>query len=168
MLYVGRVAVEKNIEAFLGLDLPGTKVVVGDGPQLEELQRRYPDVHFFGAADTARSWRATTPRRRVRLPEPHRHFRPGDARGLASGLPVAGYPVPGPLDVVPPGVGASTDLRKACYEALKGVREKDARAYGETYSWRACAEQFLATLRPIPRGVWQPLRRRVLPDAAAS
>ena len=78
---------------------------------------------------------------------------------LASGVPVAGYPVPGPLDVVTvPDVGAiDEDLRTACLAAIKGDPEA-CRRHAETFTWASCAEQFLATLRPIPRGVWQPLR----------
>ena len=88
---------------------------------------------------------------------------------LASGVPVAGYPVPGPLDVVTdPKVGAlDEDLRTACLAALN--RDPPAcRRHAETFTWARCAAQFLATLRPIPRSVWQPLKRRALPDAAAS
>jgi glycosyltransferase involved in cell wall biosynthesis len=88
---------------------------------------------------------------------------------LASGVPVAGYPVPGPLDVVTvPGVGAvDEDLRTACLAAVQGDPIA-CRRHAEAFTWASCAEQFLATLRPIPRSVWQPMKRRVLPDAAAS
>ena len=84
-------------------------------------------------------------------------------------MPVAGYPVPGPLDVVTdPKVGAlDEDLRAACLAAIDGD-PADCRRHAETFTWASCAAQFLATLRPIPRSVWQPLKRRVLPDAAAS
>ncbi len=80
-LYAGRVAIEKNIKAFLDLDLPGTKWVVGGGPQLKELKRRYQDVHFFGSVDTEELGAALRRGRLLRLPQPHRHVRPGDGRG---------------------------------------------------------------------------------------
>ena len=86
-----------------------------------------------------------------------------------SGVPVAGYPVPGPLDVVTnPDVGAvDEDLRTACLAAVS-CDPGACRRHAESFTWSRCAQQFLATLRPIPRSIWQPLRRRVMPDAAAS
>ncbi len=88
---------------------------------------------------------------------------------LASGVPVAGYPVPGPLDVVTvPEVGAvNEDLRAACLAAVTGDPEA-CRRHAESFTWAKCAQQFLANLRQIPRSVWQPLKGRVMPDAAAS
>jgi len=87
----------------------------------------------------------------------------------ASGVPVAGYPVPGPLDVVTvPEVGAvNEDLRAACLAAVTGDPAA-CRRHAESFTWARCAEQFLANLRQIPRGVWRPLKRRVMPGAAAS
>ena len=87
---------------------------------------------------------------------------------LASGVPVAGYPVPGPLDVVTvPGVGAvDEDLRKACLAAIEGDPAA-CRRHAETFTWAECARQFRDTLRPIPRSTWQPLKNRVVPNAAA-
>src|SRR5471032_3052872 len=87
---------------------------------------------------------------------------------LASGVPVAGYPVPGPLDVVTNDkVGAlDEDLRTACLAAI-GCDPIDCRAHAETFTWAECARQFRDTLRPIPRSVWQPLKNRVVPNAAA-
>ena len=86
---------------------------------------------------------------------------------LASGVPVAGYPVPGPLDVVTvPGVGAvDEDLRTACLAAVKGD-PAECRRHAETFTWAECARQFRDTLRPIPRSAWLPLKRRVVPNAA--
>ena len=94
-LYVGRVSVEKNIEAFLEIDLPGSRVVAGIGPDLRRLQARYPDVHFVGVLPRAELARLYASARCVRVPEPHRHLRPGDARGArlrhaGGGLPGAG------------------------------------------------------------------------------
>ena len=88
---------------------------------------------------------------------------------LASGLPVAAFPVPGPLDVVLGAkVGAlSEDLREACLRAI-ACDPADCRRHAETFVWERCAQQFFANLRQIPRTAWRGLKRRTLPDAAAS
>ncbi|MDB5489964.1 MAG: alpha-mannosyltransferase [Reyranella sp.] len=167
-LYAGRVAIEKNIKAFLDLDLPGTKWVVGGGPQLKSLERRYPGVHFFGSVDTDElSYRYAQADCFV-FPSVTDTFGLVMVEALASGVPVAGYPVPGPLDVVTdPKVGAlDEDLRKACLAAVSRD-PADCRRHAESFTWERCARQFVDTLQPIPRSHWQPLRRRVAPDAAA-
>ena len=167
-LYAGRVAIEKNIKAFLDLDLPGTKWVVGGGPQLKALERRYPGVHFFGSVDTDElSYRYAQADCFV-FPSVTDTFGLVMVEALASGVPVAGYPVPGPLDVVTdPKVGAlDEDLRKACLAAVSRD-PADCRRHAESFTWERCARQFVDTLQPIPRSHWQPLRRRVVPDAAA-
>ncbi len=168
-LYAGRVAIEKNIKAFLELDLPGSKWVVGGGPQLKELKRRYPDVRFFGSVDTQELSRRYAEADCFVFPSRTDTFGLVMVEALASGVPVAGYPVPGPLDVVTTAnVGAlDEDLRTACLAAI-ACEPADCRRHAETFTWTNCAAQFLATLQPIPRGVWQPLKRRALPDAAAS
>lgn len=146
-LYVGRVAVEKNIEAFLKFDLPGTRYVVGDGPLLSELRRKYPDVrfvgmksgrelaHFYAAADV------------VVFPSRTDTFGLVLLEALASGVPVAAYPVPGPRDVINgAAVGClDEDLQKAAESALS-VSRKTCRDYALTFSWRNCAQQFLDNL----------------------
>ncbi|MBL0899216.1 MAG: glycosyltransferase family 1 protein [Reyranella sp.] len=168
-LYAGRVAIEKNIEAFLDLDLPGTKWVVGGGPRLKSLQRRYPDVRFFGSVDTEElAWRYSQADCFV-FPSLTDTFGLVMVEALASGVPVAGYPVPGPLDVVTdPRVGAlDPDLRTACLAAVARDPE-DCRRHAETFTWERCARQFLKTLQPIPRSHWRPLENRAVPDAAAS
>jgi glycosyltransferase involved in cell wall biosynthesis len=179
-LNVGRVAVEKNIEAFLGLDLPGTKVVVGPGPQKDELSAKYPAVVFTGPKSGA---------------ELAAHFASADVfvfpsltdtfglvilEAMASGTPVAAYPAPGPIDILPgSGAGvlaktATEGLREACLEALKCERAR-VRAFAETFSWRACAEDFVKNLQPYPEPAktrfWRRLRRlarvrRRRPEAA--
>lgn len=167
-LYAGRVAIEKNIKAFLDLDLPGTKWVVGGGPQLKSLQRRYANAHFFGSVDTDElSYRYSQADCFV-FPSVTDTFGLVMVEALASGVPVAGYPVPGPLDVVTdPRVGAlDKDLRTACLAAFPRDPE-DCRRHAETFTWQRCAQQFVDTLKVIPRSHWQPLRNRVLPDAAA-
>lgn len=147
---VGRVAVEKNIEAFLSLDLPGSKVVVGDGPQLAELKARYPDVTFVGAKhgeELARHYAAADV---FVFPSRTDTFGLVLLEALASGLPVAAFPVPGPLDVIgdsPAGV-LSEDLRGACLQAV-GIDPTVCRDHALGFSWQSCAQQFLANLRPF-------------------
>jgi glycosyltransferase involved in cell wall biosynthesis len=149
-LYVGRVAVEKNLEAFLDLPIGGgSKLVVGDGPQLARFQARYPEVRFAGAKFGI---------------ELARHYVCGDVfvfpsrtdtfglvllEALASGVPVAAYPVPGPLDVIgESGTGAlDPDLKRAVARALQ-IPKQRCRAYASGFSWRRCAGQFVANLRP--------------------
>lgn len=145
-LYVGRAAVEKNIAAFLDLDLPGTKVVVGDGPQLPELQRRYPAVVFAGAKhgeELARHYAAADV---FVFPSRTDTFGLVMLEALASGLPVAAYPVTGPLDVLTPSVGRmDEDLRAAVLSALDIPREA-CRAHALENGWDACARQLLDSL----------------------
>jgi glycosyltransferase involved in cell wall biosynthesis len=150
-LYVGRVAVEKNIGAFLGLDLPGSKVVVGDGPQRASLQRRYPDVHFAGVMHGAALAGAYAGADVFVFPSLTDTFGLVLLEALACGTPVAAYPVTGPVDVLDGAgnVGAlDSDLRAACLRALQ-VDRMACRAHAERFSWRACAERFLANLVPL-------------------
>ena len=149
-LYVGRVAVEKNIGAFLDLQLPGSKVVIGDGPQLAALKAQYPGVHFLGAKYG---------------PDLARHVAAGDVfvfpsltdtfglvmlEAMACGLPVAAFPVAGPKDVVREGeVGAlDWDLAKAVERAL-ALPPAACRLYAQGFSWEAATRQFLANLAPL-------------------
>src|SRR5262249_19563573 len=119
-LYVGRVAVEKNVEDFLRLDLPGSKLVVGDGPLLPELRRKYPQARFVGAKvgeELAAHYAAAEV---FVFPSRTDTFGLVLLEALASGLPVAAYPVPGPLDIVD-GVGVGvldTDLATAARQAI--------------------------------------------------
>ena len=153
-LYVGRVAVEKNIEAFLSLNLGvGTKVVVGDGPQRLELSKKYPDVHFLGArhgADLARAYAAADV---FVFPSLTDTFGLVLLEALASGVPVAAYPVTGPRDVVG-GTDIAVldeDLGKAALAALK-ISRTACRDFAERHTWRVCSEQFLSNLHPFPSG----------------
>jgi glycosyltransferase involved in cell wall biosynthesis len=146
-LYVGRVAVEKNIEAFLNLDLAGSKLVIGDGPQMAELQQRFPRVTFAGpkfGADLARYYAASDV---FVFPSRTDTFGLVVLEALASGVPVAAFPVLGPKDIIAEApVGAlSEDLREAALRALT-MRPEDCRAFAEGFSWRACTEQFLGNL----------------------
>ena len=167
-LNVGRVAVEKNVEAFVRLDLPGTKVVVGDGPQREALAAAYPEVVFAGAKFGA---------------ELAAHFACADVfvfpsltdtfglvllEAMAAGTPVAAFSAAGPIDLVPgsgAGVlapGQSSGLREAALACLELDRVA-VRAFAEQFSWRACAEEFRRNLQPYPEPeksrFWRRLRR---------
>ena len=150
--YVGRVAVEKNVRAFLDLDLPGSKVVVGGGPQLAELKRRYPHVPFTGPRQGAALASAYAAADVMVFPSLTDTFGLVLLESLACGTPVAAYPVTGPKDVLADAdadVGAMDgDLRAACLRALRGDRGM-ARAHAESFSWRACTEAFLANLVPL-------------------
>ncbi len=143
-LYVGRIAVEKNLEAFLALDLPGSKVVVGDGPDLGRLKSVYPDVHFLGVMtgeDLAKAYAGADV---FVFPSRTDTFGMVLLEALAAGLPVAAYPVPGPLDVIGPApVGVlDEDLRTAALAALEIPRER-CRAFALEHSWEASARQFV-------------------------
>ncbi|MCC6077148.1 glycosyltransferase family 4 protein [Pseudomonas sp. GCM10022188] len=144
-LYAGRLAPEKNLEAFLDLDLPGSKEVVGDGPLREELQRRYPQVRFHGYLPTDEL--AAAYRRASALVFPSRTDTLGLVmlEALASGTPVAAFPVPGPLDVLRQGVSGvmDEDLERACLGALELDRGTCA-AEARRLSWQASALEFLA------------------------
>ncbi len=151
-IYIGRVAVEKNIGAFLDLDLPGSKVVVGGGPQLAQLQRDYPSVTFTGpryGEELARSYASADV---FVFPSLTDTFGLVILESLACGTPVAAYPVTGPKDVLfnaDGKIGAvSEDLRAAALAALAADRAA-CRAHAERYSWRACAEIFLSHLTPM-------------------
>lgn len=149
-LFVGRVAVEKNIGAFLKLDLPGTKVVVGDGPQLPALKTKYPDVVWTGyrtGDDLARHIASADV---FVFPSLTDTFGLVLLEAMACGVPVAAYPVTGPVDVVAdPRTGVlDDDLGKAARAALAKNRA-DCRRYAEKFSWRACAELFFDNLAPM-------------------
>ena len=150
-LYVGRVAVEKNIDAFLGLDLPGSKVVVGDGPGLPALRQRHPGVHFAGALYGTELARAYAGADAFVFPSLTDTFGLVLLEALACGTPVAAFPVTGPVDVVDRAgkVGAlAADLRTACLRALQADRAA-CRVHAECFSWQACTERFVANLVPI-------------------
>nr|WP_294974287.1 glycosyltransferase family 1 protein [uncultured Pseudomonas sp.] len=144
-LYVGRLAREKNLDAFLGLDLPGLKRVVGDGPQRAELQARYPQVVFLGyrhGDELAAAYRGASV-----LVFPSRTDTLGLVmyEALACGTPVAAFPVAGPLDVLEEGVTGALheDLRSACLRALALDRQVCAQ-WARGQSWRSSAQEFLS------------------------
>ncbi len=150
LLYVGRVAVEKNIEAFLQLELPGTKYVVGDGPLLSTLKAKYPDVRFAGVKageELAAHYAAADV---MVFPSLTDTFGLVVLEALASGVPVAAFPVAGPQDILT-GSGAGcldADLAKAVKEAL-AISPGACLRHARRYSWAFSAEQFLCNLAPF-------------------
>ena len=149
-LYAGRVAIEKNIEAFLTLDLPGSKVVVGDGPALPALRQKFPDVTFTGYRENGALARSYAGADVFVFPSRTDTFGLVLLEALAAGTPVAAFPVTGPIDVITDErVGAlDEDLRAACLKALNCDRSL-ARRHAEAWSWDACVAQFRAALVPI-------------------
>jgi glycosyltransferase involved in cell wall biosynthesis len=147
-LYVGRVAVEKNIEAFLGNAHPGSKVVVGDGPALARLRAAFPEAHFLGK-QTGLALAACYAGADVFVfPSRTDTFGLVMIEALACGTPVAAYPVPGPLDVLTPGSGTMAErIEDAIAGALRLDREQ-CLAHGRSFTWQASADQFLAALEP--------------------
>ena len=146
-LYVGRVAAEKNLAAFLGLDLPGSKLVVGDGHLLAQMKRRYPQVHFAGRQEGEALVRHYASADVFVLPSRTETFGLVLLEALACGLPVAALPVPGPLDVIgDSGAGVlDWDLRAAALRALT-IPAELCRAHALRFSWRASIQQFLGNL----------------------
>ncbi len=156
-LYVGRIAIEKNIEAFLNLDLPGTKVLIGDGPARASLARRYPDAQFLGlrsGEDLVRAYAACDV---FVFPSRTDTFGLVILEALACGRPVAAYPVQGPQDIVgdAPVAALDEDLAVACRRALAMAQgggepghhpNMSARGLALDHSWRACTKQFLSNL----------------------
>lgn len=152
-LCVGRVAVEKNLEAFLRLDLPGSKWVAGDGPALASLKKQFPAVRFTGvltAPELAALYNAAD---FFVFPSKTDTFGLVLLEAMACGCPVAAYPVTGPVDVIgdSPAGALDVDLRDACLRALRIPRDVPRR-HAEQFSWAACTRQFLAHLHPFDLG----------------
>jgi glycosyltransferase involved in cell wall biosynthesis len=146
---VGRVAVEKNLAAFLALDLPGSKVVIGDGPQMAELKGRFPSAHFLGPMEGETLAGHLAAVDVFVFPSRTDTFGVVQLEALASGVPVAAYPVPGPIDVIGnTSVGVlDEDLGAACIKALK-ISRGACRTFAMTQSWESSAQQFISACRP--------------------
>lgn len=175
MLNVGRVAVEKNLDAFLSLDLPGSKVIVGDGPALGELRQRYPDAVFLGAKQGSELASAYAAADVFVFPSRTDTFGLVNIEALASGLPVAAYRVPGPIDIIGRNgaghhggalpIGALDEsLETAIRRALLADRQACV-AEAAHYEWDRCTDAFLAGLaeRRVEAPCWEPLREPVWP-----
>jgi glycosyltransferase involved in cell wall biosynthesis len=149
-LCVGRVATEKGLPAFLDLDLPGSKLVVGDGHLLPEMKRRYPEVRFVGRQEGEALVRHYASADVFVLPSRTETFGLVMLEALACGLPVAALPVPGPLDVIgDSGAGAlDWNLRAAAVAAL-AVPTEICRRHAMRFSWRTSIEQFLSHVVPV-------------------
>lgn len=155
-LAVGRVAAEKNLEAFLDLELPGSKVVVGDGPARPALERAHPGVRWAGfrvGAELARHYAGADV---LVFPSRTDTFGVVMLEANACGLPVAAYPVSGPLDVVRPGVTGvlDEDLGAACRAAL-ALDRRACRRHAEGLTWWRCAEMLRDNLAPIGAALWE-------------
>ena len=149
-LYVGRVAVEKNIGAFLDSDRPGSKVVVGEGPALAELKARHPEALFLGKLGGEALAAAYAGADVFVFPSRTDTFGLVVIEALSCGTPVAAYPVPGPGDIIREGAGAlDEDLDRAIDAALLCDRD-DAAALGARYSWPNCTAQFVKALTFLP------------------
>ena len=164
-LYVGRVAVEKNIEAFLRSEQPGSKVVVGDGPALAGLQSRYPDVHFAGRKSGRELAGYYAGADVLVFPSRTDTFGLVIIEALACGTPVAAYPVTGPVDILTDASGAmDEDLNVAIQRAI-GLDPADCIAHGKRFSWDASARQFLDGLVAQDRRLDFHMSRRILAKA---
>lgn len=149
-LYVGRVAVEKNIGAFLDTRQPGTKVIVGDGPALAELRARYPQVRFLGKLGGETLAAAYAGADVFVFPSRTDTFGLVVIEALSCGTPVAAFPVPGPGDIVRDGAGALDENLDTAIAAALRCNRRDAAALGARYSWPNCTGQFLKALTFVP------------------
>jgi len=150
----GRVAVEKNLEAFLSLDLPGTKIVIGGGPQEEELRCRFPNVKFLGLLEKETLAAHLAAADVFVFPSRTDTFGLVQLEALSCGVPIAAFPVTGPQDVVgsnPVGV-LSEDLRAACLGAL-GLSREACRAFALNFSWEKSARQFVGQVQKVALGL---------------
>ena len=153
-LYVGRVAIEKNLEAFLALDLPGIKWVVGDGPARAELQQKFPAAVFHGMHQGEALVRFYQQADVFVFPSRTDTFGLVIIEAMACGTPVAAYPVTGPIDVIrDPRAGIlAHDLRAAALDALRLDRSA-VRQYAMQYSWAEATRQFIGNLHPMREAV---------------
>jgi glycosyltransferase involved in cell wall biosynthesis len=162
MLYVGRVSVEKNVETFLKADVIGTKVIVGEGPARDDLQKRFPNAVFLGAKFGAELAKCYANADVFVFPSLTDTFGLVILEAMACGTPVAAFDAPGPRDILPgSNAGIIGDNLKAnIEEALKLDREIVA-AYSQKFSWSSCAQEFLQNLAPIPIVERKKIWRRV-------
>ena len=149
LLYVGRVAVEKNIEAFLECDYPGTKVVVGDGPAKASLEARFPEARFMGKRMGEELAGFYAHADVFVFPSKTDTFGLVMIEALACGTPVAAYPVPGPLDIVQDHVGALSENLARAIDSARYCDRQDCAKFGAGYSWEAASEQFLRGLAAL-------------------
>ena len=165
-LYVGRVSYEKNLEAFLALDLPGSKVVYGVGPLLDRLRREHPQVHWRGIVPRSELPRIYSAADSFVFPSRSETFGLVMLEAMACGTPVAAYPVAGPLDVVgaSPGGVLDVDLKRAALRSLD-VPRAQSRARALEFDWYAVCRQFIEHLVPV-RSADANRTRATMPPAA--
>lgn len=151
LLYVGRVSHEKGVSDFLKLKTAGTKLVVGDGPARAELEREYPDAVFLGYRRGEALAEVYAAADLFVFPSKTDTFGIVLIEALASGLPVAGYPVTGPVDIITrPELGAlNEDLGVAVSKALAGADPRACAEEGKHYTWENCTAQFVSNLLPV-------------------
>ncbi|MCC6679356.1 MAG: glycosyltransferase family 1 protein [Phycisphaeraceae bacterium] len=150
-LYAGRIAAEKNIEAFLTLDLPGSKVIVGDGPHRRTLENRFPQAYFVGykfGRELVEHYAAADV---FVFPSRTDTFGIVLLEANACGLPVAAFPVTGPIDVVAPGRSGclNHDLRAACLGALR-LDRRAAVEHARQFTWQRCVQIALDHIALLP------------------
>lgn len=149
LLYVGRVAVEKNLEAFLSTRQPGSKVIVGDGPARAGLARDWPDAHFLGAMAGRELAGAYAHADIFVFPSRTDTFGLVIIEALACGTPVAAYPVTGPVDILTPLTGAMRENLDDAIAAALALDRSVCAAHGQDFTWEASAHQFLDGLAPF-------------------
>ncbi|MEM7250012.1 MAG: glycosyltransferase family 1 protein [Pseudomonadota bacterium] len=150
LLYVGRVAVEKNIDAFLDLAHPGTKVVVGEGPAMNRLQSRYPDTMFVGAKVGEELGRYYASADVFVFPSLTDTFGIVMLEAMACGVPVAAFPVTGPIDVIEQGsTGIMDDDLDVAVERALTLNPDPCIAYAASRTWANVGERFLSLLTPL-------------------
>lgn len=166
-LYFGRVAVEKGVEDFLSLDLPGTKLVIGDGPATAGLRRKYPGTVFTGYRFGEELARHVAAADVFVFPSRTDTFGLVLLEAMACGVPVAAYPVTGPIDVVESGVTGvlDDDLQAAALAALK-LDRRACREHALRYTWEAATRQFIAALTPTSRNASIAVKLQVDHDVA--
>jgi glycosyltransferase involved in cell wall biosynthesis len=168
--YLGRLAVEKNVDAFLGMAWQGSKLVIGDGPERQRLQTQYPQAHFVGfrhGDDLARHLAAAD---LMVFPSRTDTFGLVNLEAMACGLPVAAFPVTGPIDVIADGVTGAldTELARAAERALR-IDPKNCREHALRSGWDACTRQFESNLVPcLPQESARSVRTGSLADSTVS
>jgi glycosyltransferase involved in cell wall biosynthesis len=168
MLYAGRVALEKNLEAFLDLELPGTKLVVGDGPALQALKRRYPEAVFLGYRFGAELAEQLAGADVFVFPSRTDTFGIVMLEAMACGVPVAAFPVQGPLDVVRSGHnGVLHEQLATAIRAAIGIDAAPCRAFAQLHTWERCTRQFVGHLA-VSAERQAPARSRGAEQAAAA
>jgi glycosyltransferase involved in cell wall biosynthesis len=165
---MGRLAVEKNLEAFLSLDLPGIKVIIGSGPEEAALKRRFPDAKFLGLLENGALAAHLAAADVFVFPSRTDTFGIVQLEALASGVPIAAFPVTGPKDVIggnPVGV-LHEDLRVACLEAL-GISRDACRAFALSRSWEMSARQFIGHIQNVAVRAYRQSNAAIALPAAA-